>query len=38
MLFELESVNNFSGCHWIWMKFGEVYVASVCRFSPVKMN
>ena len=25
MLFELESVNNFSGCHWIWMKFGEVH-------------
>ena len=25
MLFELESVNNFSGCHLIWMKFGEVH-------------
>ena len=24
MLFELESINNWDECHWIWMKFGGV--------------
>ena len=25
MLFELESLNNFSEGHWIWMKFGRIH-------------
>ena len=35
MLFELESVNNFSGCHWISFKFcrghGECVVILSCE-------
>ena len=29
MLFELESVNNFSEGHWIWMKIGGVHEGCV---------
>ena len=37
MLFELESVNNFSGCHWILIKFGrkhgECVVMLPCEYE-----
>ena len=32
MLFELESLNNFSEGHWIWMRFGGVHGEHVLTY------